>query len=87
MERQRIRPLRLVLLGIERIDDYISKLAGIILEAVTEVNKHVADLRKLKYGKDHYVKIHALENEADDVYHEALSQLFHYYKNSIDIIK
>ena len=79
--------LRLVLLGIERIDDYINRLAGIILEAVGEVNKHVADLRKLKYSKDHYVRIHTLENEADDVYHEALSQLFHYYKNSIDIIK
>lgn len=79
--------LRLVLLGIERIDNYINKLVDIILQAVTEINKSIAELKKLKHLKEHYVKIHSLENEADDVYHEALSELFHFYKNSIDIIK
>ena len=79
--------LRFVLLGIERIDDFIVKLVGIILNSVTEVNKSVMDLRKLKDMREHYIKIHSLENEADEVYHEALSELFHFYKNSIDIIK
>ena len=79
--------LRFVLLGIERIDDYITKLVDIIANAVAEVNKNIADLRNLKHVKEHYIKIHSLENEADDVYHEALSELFHFYKNSIDIIK
>lgn len=79
--------LRFVLLGIERIDNYITKLVEIILNAVNEVNKIILDLRKLKGMQDHYAKIHSLENEADDVYHEALSELFHFYKNSIDIIK
>lgn len=79
--------LRFVLLGVERIDDYIIKLADIIYSAVTELTKSIMDLRKLKDMREHYVKIHSLENEADDVYHEALSELFHFYKNSIDIIK
>ena len=79
--------LRFVLLGIERIDGYILKLADIILSSVTELNKSVLDLRKLKEMKEHYIKIHSLENEADEVYQEALSELFHFYKNSIDIIK
>ena len=79
--------IRFVLLGIERIDEHITKLADIILSAVSELNKSVLDLKKLKDIKEHYVKIHSLENEADDIYHEALSELFHFYKNSIDIIK
>ena len=79
--------LRFVLLGIERIDEHLTNLADIILSAVSELNKSILDLKKLKDMKEHYVKIHSLENEADDVYHEALSELFHFYKNSIDIIK
>ena len=79
--------IRFVLLGIERIDSYIIKLVDIILEVVIELNKSILDLRKLKNMREHYVKIHSLENEADEVYHEALSELFHFYKNSIDIIK
>ncbi|MDP3766104.1 MAG: DUF47 family protein [Nanoarchaeota archaeon] len=79
--------LRFVLLGIERIDIFIVKLVDIILNSVTEVNKSIMDLRKLKDMREHYIKIHSLENEADEVYHEALSELFHFYKNSIDIIK
>ena len=79
--------LRFVLLSIERIDNHITKLVDIIVNAVSEVQKSIVDLRKLKDMKEHYVKIHELENGADDVYHEALSDLFHFYKNSIDIIK
>lgn len=79
--------LRFVLLGIERIDDSIIKLTDISLSGVTEINKSILDLRKLKDMEEHYIKIHSLENEADEVHHQALSELFHFYKNSIDIIK
>lgn len=79
--------LRFVLLGIERIDGHITKLAGIIFSSVSELKKCVLDLKKLKGMREHYVKIHGYANEADEVYNEALSDLFHFYKNSIDIIK
>lgn len=79
--------LRFILLGIERIDSYITKLVDVIVNAVSEISKSISDLKKLKHLKEHYVKIHSLENEADDIYHDALSELFHFYKNSIDIIK
>lgn len=79
--------LRFVLLSIERIDDYIIKSVDIILSAINEVNKSILGLRMLKDIKEHYVKIHSLENEAEEIYHDALSELFHFYKNSIDIIK
>ena len=79
--------LRFVLLGIERLDKHIIRLVDITYNSVAELNKSVADLKKLKHVKEHYVKIHSFENEADDEYHEALSDLFHFYKNAIDIIK
>ena len=78
---------RFVVFNIERIDSYIIKLIEIVLSAVSEVNKGVADLRKLKDAEERHSKIKNLEMEADDVYNEALSELFHFYKNSIDIIK
>ena len=79
--------LRFVLLGIERIDKHIIKLVTITHNSVAELNKSVVDLKKLKHVKEHYVKIHDFENEADEVHYEALSELFHFFKNPIDIIK
>ncbi|HLC62445.1 MAG TPA: DUF47 family protein [Candidatus Nanoarchaeia archaeon] len=79
--------LRFVILGIERIDNHIIKLVSVTHQSVEELNKAVADLKKLKHVKEHYVKIHSLENEADEVYYNALSELFHFFKNPIDIIK
>lgn len=79
--------LRFVILGIERIDDHIIKLVNITHQSVEELNKAVADLKKLKHIKEHYIKIHSFENEADEVYYNALSELFHFFKNPIDIIK
>ena len=49
--------IRFVLLGVERVDDYILKLTDIILSAVSEMNKSILDLRKLKNMRDHYIKI------------------------------
>lgn len=79
--------LRFLLLGIEKMDRHISKLVEIINNAVTEMHSSILDLRKLKEMREHYIKIHSLENEADDTYHEALSELFAHYDNPIDIIK
>lgn len=79
--------VRFVLLGVERIDDHITKFVDIIHSGVEEIHKSMFDLKKLKDMKEHYIKIHSLENEADEVYHQAISDLFHFYKNPIDIIK
>ena len=41
----------------------------------------------MKHIKEHYLKVRNLEEEADGVYNDALSELFHFYKNPVDIIK
>lgn len=78
---------RFVILSIERIEQPIIKLLDKAYSGVSEVNKSISDLRKLKHMEEHCNRIYAIEKEADDIYHEALSELFHFYKNSIDIVK
>ncbi|MBI1934920.1 DUF47 family protein [Candidatus Woesearchaeota archaeon] len=79
--------LRFSLLGIERIDICITELVEIIYKSVAELNKSISDLRKMKDMKEYYIKIHSLENEADEVYYKGIDELFHFYKNPIDIMK
>jgi len=78
---------RLVVLSIERIDDNMIKLADVVITIAAEVNAAVSALKKLKNMELHCSKIRELEKKADNIYQDALSDLFHFYKNSIDIIK
>ena len=78
---------KFVILSIERIDVHTVKFADVVLEAVDEVDKSVLNLKKLKGMESHCAKIRSLEKAADKIYDEALSELFHFYKNSIDIMK
>lgn len=78
---------RFVVLSIERIDGHIIKLVGVIKSTASEVNDSILDLESLKNMEDHCRKIRELEKKADEIYEDALSDLFHFYKNSIDIIK
>lgn len=78
---------KLVIFNIERIDGYIIKLVDVAVDSVGEVNKSMADLSKLKDAEGRLEKIKNLEKNADSIYEEALSELFHFYKNSIDIMK
>lgn len=78
---------RLVLLGIERIDDYSPKLISVAYKCVNEVNKSIKGLDSSNRTEDHYSSMLILKNDAEKIYDEALSELFHFYKNSLDIIK
>ena len=78
---------RFVILSIERIDEHMIKLARIIYSIADELNKSISNLKKFRDLEEHCKKINELEKEARDIYDEALSELFHFYKNSIDIMK
>lgn len=78
---------KFVVLGIERVDDYTKKFIDVIADAAAEMNSAIPDLKNYRNTKKHYEKILNIEKEANDTYEDALSELFHFYKNSIDIIK
>jgi len=78
--------IRLTIFKISRINDHIRKLSDIILETVKKIELGVIGVSKLKSMNRFYIDIHTLENKADDIYHEALGDLFN-KKNPIEIIK
>ena len=78
---------RFFILSIERINDHVSNFAEISVKLVMEVKEMISDLDKLKKVKDHCSRIYGLESEADSLFNEALSDLFHFYKNPVDIMK
>ena len=78
---------RLITLSIERIDENTQKFADLIVKIAEEVDEGVSDLKKLKDAEEHCKKILKLESEADKLFDNALSDLLHYYKNPVDVIK
>lgn len=79
--------LKFVILGIERVDDHIPKLADALQNSAECLNKITLNLKKPSEIKIHYERLQSLKLEAEGIYNEALSELFHFYKNSIDIMK
>ncbi len=78
---------RFLLLDIRKIDGHINKLSEILFRAVEEVNNTVRLLGKKDGIEKSLIAIHSLENESDEVYHEALFDLFHNTKDPIDILR
>src|SRR3989338_9519289 len=76
-----------IILSIERIDEHTIKFADLAVKITEEVNNGILDLKKLKDAEEHCKKILKLESEADRLHDDALSDLLHYYKNPVDVIK
>jgi len=79
--------LSFVILSIERIDDYMLKLANILHSSAQGLNNIILEMKNHKSIKESYEKLQSLKNDSEDTYNEAVSELFHFYKNSIDIMK
>ena len=78
---------RLVLFNIDNIDNFIKEMVEILVDAVSEVDKAILNLKKLKNMNDFYINIHSLENRSDKIFHTALSSLFSEGKDPVTIIK
>ena len=78
---------RFFIFGIERINEHVSRFAEISVKLAEEVSEMISSFNKLKKVKDHCLRIYELEKEADELFNEALSDVFHFYKNPVDIMK
>jgi len=78
--------IRLSIFKIGKIDDYIKKMTEVVIETIGKIELGVIGVSKLKSMNRFYIDIHTLENKSDDIYHEALDNLFN-KKNPIEIIK
>jgi len=81
---------KLSLYRINEIKPDAALLTDILLHAVQEVQKTVAQLRHLKGGNSilqHCIEINRLENEGDFVYRSAIAKLFEPNANPLEVIK
>lgn len=72
---------------IHHITDHAKNLARVILDLSKAINKAVSMLKKPKEINTHFVEIHRLENEADDIYFRAIGDLFKNETDPIRVIK
>lgn len=81
---------RMLLYNVIEITPPIKELSNLILEAVTDLDKAIRELRNLKNIRaiaDSCVRINSIENKADDVFDKAVGQLFDYEKDAVVVIK
>ena len=81
---------KLSLYRINEIKPDATLLTDILLHAVQEVQKTVAQLRHLKGGNSilqHCIEINRLENEGDFVYRSAIAKLFEKGEDTLDVLK
>jgi predicted phosphate transport protein (TIGR00153 family) len=81
---------RMLLYKVDNITEPIQKLAELILQAVTDLDKAVRELRNLKNIRaiaDSCVRINSIENQADYVFDKAVGELFDYEKDAVKLIK
>lgn len=81
---------RMLLYNVIEITPPIKELSNLILEAVTDLDKAIRELRNLKNIRaiaDSCVRINSIENKADEVFDKAVGQLFDYEKDAVVVIK
>jgi predicted phosphate transport protein (TIGR00153 family) len=72
---------------IRKTNEYSRHLTRIIGSLAVEIHSAVSMLQKPNGMNKHFVEIHRLENEADDVYFRAMGDLFKNSSNPVNIIK
>jgi predicted phosphate transport protein (TIGR00153 family) len=72
---------------IHEIKDYANDFADVIVRMAEQLREVVATLEKPKNITQRLVEIHRLENEADDIYHAAISELFNGEHDPLTVLK
>lgn len=69
---------------------FFLELSELIVQATREIKFALGELKNLKNPKkimDSCIRINEIENQADDIFHKALSHLFENEKDAIELIK
>jgi uncharacterized protein len=59
----------------------------VLVTAAREVHGMMKNLERLKLLEPHWIKIHTLENEGDQIWREAVGELFAGSDDAIEIVK
>jgi len=77
----------IMMYDIHKTSEYSKNLARIIHSEAVEIRSAIAMLHKPNGMNQHFIEIHRLENEADDIYFKAMADLFKNSSNPINVIK
>jgi predicted phosphate transport protein (TIGR00153 family) len=77
----------MMMYDIHKTSDYSRKLARVIHSEALEIKAAISILHKPNGMNEHFIEIHRLENEADDIYFKAMADLFKNSSNPINVIK
>lgn len=77
----------IVLYELKKVDPTIQGLARVIKEGMKETQVLVSQLKKITYASKNGMKIHQLENEADDIYEKGMAGLFTKKQDFVEMIK
>ncbi len=78
---------RMVAFGIAWTSSQVRDLVDVLARQTGVLRRAVSDLGKHDHLLEHCVEIHALENEADRLFHEGLINLFDTVKDPIELLK
>ena len=73
--------------AIRKVPANVRRFAEIIVEIAEEMGRLVIALRNLKDVSEISKKMHALENRADDLFHQSMAELFRDNVDPVDIIR
>lgn len=77
----------MLMYDIKEATDHARRFAIVIQSLSREIDEMVAVLHKPQNINEHIVEIHKLENEADDIYFQAIGGLFHNETDPLTLIK
>jgi predicted phosphate transport protein (TIGR00153 family) len=77
----------IVMYGITEANVHSKQLARIIQDLSKEIHGAVFVLKKADGMNKHFMEVHRLENEADEVYFRAIGELFKDATNPIEVIR
>ncbi len=77
----------IVMFDIHEITPHARSFASVIQRMSVELREIVSTLKRPKGVTPRLVEIHRLENEGDDIYHEAVAELFHDNRDPLFVLK
>ncbi len=81
---------RFVVFNIEEMKPEAREMAGILLQAIRELDtlfKHLHEMKRSDIVKDQIIEVNRVENEGDAAFRKALTRLFREEKDPLTIIK
>ena len=77
----------IIIFDVREIKPHAQDLAGVLERMAEQLREIVSMLQKPNNLTQRLVEVHRLENDGDDIYHNAIAELFHEERDPLTVIK